>query len=264
MSVNALSHAAGAKVLVVDDDHEMLDLLAFALRRAGLTPLTALDAPSAIALFQLQQPHLTLLDIGLGDTNGLDVLREIRRLGHAPVIILSGRDGEDDKVRGLELGADDYLTKPFSHRELIARVAAHLRRSGGGSRDPQRAMEPLQVGPISLDPRLHATTKHGQALSLTAMEFRLLHYLMARAGLVVPTRDLLRDVWGYAETDGTDLVRVMVHRLRRKLEDDERQPRLIQTVFGVGFRFTSHPLATEGEGEGEGEAAARPAAPGSA
>jgi two-component system response regulator VicR len=221
-------------ILVVDDDRDLVDLLAFALRRAGLEVVAAYDAPGAHRLLETAAPDLLVLDINLGSWNGFDVLREMRRSSQIPVILLTARDAEDDKVRGLELGADDYLTKPFSHRELIARIRAHLRRQGQAWTAPAPATTLLQSGPLTLNMAEHRAAKAGQPLDLTVTEFRLLHYLMINAGAVVPTRAILRHVWGYDDPLGTDVVRVTVHRLRRKIEDDPAQPRLLHTVPGVG------------------------------
>jgi DNA-binding response OmpR family regulator len=185
--------------------------------------------------YEERHPDLVVLDINLGASNGLSFLKELRRHGHAPVIMLTALDSEEDKVRGLELGADDYLTKPFSHRELIARIRAHLRRRGHDYQPRKWAAETrLHVGPITLDLSEHSVTKGGQQLSLTVTEFRLLHCLMSNAGTVVPTSALLQQVWGYHDPGGSDVVRVTVHRLRRKLDDDPAKPRLLHTIPGVG------------------------------
>jgi two-component system, OmpR family, response regulator VicR len=223
------------RILLVDDDRELIDLLAFALKRAGLEPIAAHDAAAALRLFDERDPDLVVLDINLGASSGLDVLKELRRRGQLPVIMLTALDSEEDKVRGLEAGADDYLTKPFSHRELIARIRAQLRRSGQ-EWQPQRrsAQTRLQVGTIILDLAEHSVTKAGQQVSLTVTEFRLLHCLMSTPGAVVPTSTLLKQVWGYADPGGSDVVRVTVHRLRRKLESDPGRPSLLHTIPGVG------------------------------
>jgi DNA-binding response OmpR family regulator len=222
------------RILLVDDDRELIDLLAFALRRAGLDPVAAHDRTSALRQFEERGPDLVVLDIHLGTSSGLDVLRDLRRRSALPVIMLTAADSEEDKVRGLEAGADDYLTKPFSHRELIARIRAQLRRSGQEWAVPRAPETRLEVGTIVLDLAEHTVTKAGRPVSLTVTEFRLLHCLMSNAGRVVPTAELLKQVWGYQDPGASDVVRVTVHRLRRKLEQDPARPHLLHTIPGVG------------------------------
>jgi DNA-binding response OmpR family regulator len=232
------------RILLVDDDRELIDLLAFALRRAALDPVAAHDGASAIRQFEERQPDLAVLDINLGGSSGLDVLKELRKRSSLPVIMLTALDSEEDKVRGLEAGADDYLTKPFSHRELIARIRAQLRRGG---QQPQPRPAPLatklQVGPITLNMATHSVSKSGEPISLTVTEFRLLHCLMSNAGRVVSTSELLKQVWGDHDAGASDVVRVTVHRLRRKLEDDPARPRLLHTIPGVGVLLKADPDA---------------------
>jgi two-component system response regulator VicR len=232
------------RILLVDDDRELIDLLAFALKRAGLEPVAAHDAAAAIRAYEERQPDLVVLDINLGASSGLEVLKDLRRRGQLPVIMLTALDSEEDKVRGLELGADDYLTKPFSHRELIARIRANLRRSGQESPARRAPETRFEVGSITLNLAEHSVTKAGQLVSLTVTEFRLLHCLMANAGTVVPTTTLLKQVWGYQDPGGSDVVRVTVHRLRRKLEQDPSRPNLLHTIPGVGVLLKSDAAAT--------------------
>ena len=229
------------KVLLVDDDRALLELLAFALNRAGLDTLLAYDVETAVRLLD-ERPQLAVLDVNLGRDSGFDLLRRIRQRSTMPVLMLSGRDAEDDKVRGLELGADDYVTKPFSHRELLARIRAGLRRADQEWSPPAPTARTLRAGAIELDLAEHTATNDGVPVELTVTEFRLLRYLMTNAGAVVPTRVLLRQVWGYDDPVGTDVVRVAVHRLRRKLEQDPADPALIQTVAGVGVILKTKPL----------------------
>ena len=226
------------QILLVDDDRELVDLLAFALRRSGLRPLPSYDGPMALELFEENRPDLVVLDVNLGASNGLDVLKSLRVRSTVPVIMLTASDAEEDKVRGLNLGAYDYLTKPFSHRELIARIQAQLRGASLQLQTRPALQTRFEVGPLVLDVATHAVTKRGQPVSLTVTEFRLLHTLMLNAGTVVPTPTLLDQVWGYPDVGGTDVVRVTVHRLRRKLEDDAAQPALLHTIAGVGFLMT--------------------------
>jgi two-component system response regulator RegX3 len=229
------------KVLLVDDDRELVDLVGFALKRAGFSVLTAHDGPAARALLKEQRPDLAVLDVNLGSWNGFELLKEIRRGSEIPVIMLTARHREEDRVQGLELGADDYVTKPFSHRELTARIRARLRRPGGEWSAPEPAETRLQAGPITLNLAEHTATKGDEPLGLTVTEFRLLHYLMTNAGSVVPTRAILKHVWGHEDPTAKDVVRVTVHRLRRKLEADPDDPRVLHTVPGVGIMLKPDP-----------------------
>jgi len=174
------------QILLVDDDRELVDLLAFALRRSGLRPLPGYDVPMALELFEENRSDLVVLDVNLGASNGLDVLKSLRVRSTVPVIMLTASDAEEDKVRGLNLGADDYLAKPFSHRELIARIQAQLRGASLQLQTRPALQTRFEVGPLVLDVATHAVTKRGQPVSLTVTEFRLLHTLILNAGTVVP------------------------------------------------------------------------------
>jgi DNA-binding response OmpR family regulator len=248
-----LVHPAGGhrnggdlKVLIVDDDRELTDLLQFAFQRAGFVPLIAHDSPSALRQLDQDHPDLLVVDVNLGAWNGFDLLQEVRRSAERiPIVMLTALGSEEDKVKGLELGADDYVTKPFSHRELIARVRAHLRRVGQDVPDQDSGPRTLQVGPIDLNVGEHSVKVDGRPVSLTVTEFRLLHALMREAGSVVSTRQLLKRVWGYDDPTGTDVVRVTVHRLRRKLQDDAGDPKLLHTIPGVGVMLKPGSLQTE-------------------
>jgi DNA-binding response OmpR family regulator len=222
------------KVLIVDDDPDLCDLLDFALQRAGLDVVIANDGTAAVRAIEAQPPDVVLLDVDLGADNGFEVLRELRRRSGVPVIMLTALDNEDDRVRGLDLGADDYVTKPFSHRELVARVRAQIRRSGDEPPARRGERRILRAGPLELDVGRHVLMKGGHPIDLTATEFRLLQVLMQERGTVVPTQRLLEAVWGYRDPGAGDVVRAAVHRLRRKLEDDPSKPRLIQTIPSVG------------------------------
>jgi DNA-binding response OmpR family regulator len=223
-------------VLVVEDDHDLLAMLDFALKRAGFGVLQTSDGPTALRHVREQHPDLVVLDVNLGRWNGFDLLKEIRQDSQVPVIMLTARGAEDDKIKGLELGADDYMTKPFSYRELIARIQMHVERHGARGRagGVAAAGGPLRVGPLELNPTEHTITKDGRALDLTPTEFKVLQCLAERVGTVVPTRALLKEVWGYDDPSGGDLVRVTLYRLRRKIEDDPSAPQLIHTTPGVG------------------------------
>ena len=231
----ALLAARGAaqvpRILLVEDDLELAEMLAYALTQAQFEAVVARDNPSALERFEQELPDLVVVDIALGAWNGLDLLKEIRRRSDVPVIVATGSaTGETDKIRALEMGADDYLVKPFGYLELIARIHAHLRRR----REAISAPERLEVGPLMLDPVAHVTEKNGRPLQLTVIEFRLLQYLMSRAGSVVTTAELLREIWGYDDPGASDVLRVALHRLRRKLEDEPARPRYLSTVAGIG------------------------------
>ncbi|HET7767796.1 MAG TPA: response regulator transcription factor [Chloroflexota bacterium] len=234
-----------ARVLVVDDDEHLVDMLAYALRRAGHEVISAGSSAQALACIRDAVPDAAVLDVNLGGENGFDLLRSLRRTSQVPVIMLTAVDEELDKVRGLELGADDYVTKPFSYRELIARIGAVLRRrqgaapavgpGGAGSGAPDGAE--LRAGPLTLNPQTHVATQDGTPLDLTATEFRLLECLMRRPGAVVPSRTILKEVWDYDDPRDRDLIRATLYRLRRKVESDPSQPALIQSIPGVGLKL---------------------------
>jgi two-component system, OmpR family, response regulator RegX3 len=221
------------KILLVDDDADILDLLVYIVGRTGMTALPAQDPSAAIALFEKETPDLAIVDVTLGVFSGFDLVRDLRSRAGIPIILLTARTSEDDRVLGLEAGADDYVGKPFGHRELIARIRAHLRR-GPHLNGAVENRVILRAGPLTLDVAQHAADKEGRVLKLTATEFRLLRCLMDRASTVVPTAALLREVWGYNDPAAREVLRVTLYRLRRKLEDDPTTPRLLHTVPGVG------------------------------
>jgi DNA-binding response OmpR family regulator len=222
------------KLLLVDDDLELTDLLTFAFGRGGFDVLPAHDAATALRLLRQHVPDVAVIDVNLGGTSGFDLLEALRRESTIPVVMLTARDSEGDKVLGLDLGADDYVTKPFSHRELLARVRAQLRRHGAGSDETLVAPEEVTEGPLTLNLREHRAELDGQLVNLSVTEFRLLRYLAQHAGTVVPVKELLEHVWGASDVGSGEVVRVAVHRLRRKLGEDAAYPRLLHTVAGVG------------------------------
>ena len=235
-----------AKVLLVDDDRDLVAMLTFAITRAGFAVVSAHDAPAALRLLEQEHPDVAVLDVDLGRSSGFDLLRDVRRKSDLPVIMLTGMAAERDKLQGFELGADDYVTKPFSHHELLARIRARLRAPAAPAAAPAAAAPALlRVGPLALNPAEHAATKDGQPLDLTVTEFRVLHHLMTHAGAVVRTRELMKEVWGFDDPSGNDTVRVAVYRLRRKLEDDPANPRLLHTVAGVGVMLKAPPETPE-------------------
>ncbi len=228
-------------LLLVDDDALLRRSLGFNLERAGYRVSTAATAEDALALVRRDPPDLILLDIGLPGMDGLDALRALRHESDAPVIFLTARRRELDEVLGLELGADDYVTKPFDLDVLLARIKAVLRRAQRPAAAPDP--RPIQVGALTVDPATHRATLHGRPLDLSPREFALLHALALNAGRVVAGEDLLRRVWG-AEFDGEpQVLYVHIRWLREKIEDDPSHPRRIVTVRGVGYRLE----APEGE-----------------
>jgi DNA-binding response OmpR family regulator len=221
-------------ILLVDDDLDLVDLLSYALQRAGFNTVAAQDSPGALKLLDTERPDLAIVELKLGPWDGFELLKDIRQRSWLPIVVLSERRAEDDKVRAFELGADDYVTKPFSHRELIARLRANIRRHAPAGPPPTAVSAQLQAGSITLNPAEHAAAKGGQRLALTVTEFRLLHCLMTNAGTVVPTRSILKRVWGYDDPGATDVVRAAVHRLRRKLGVGAADQPVVHTVPGVG------------------------------
>jgi DNA-binding response OmpR family regulator len=230
------------KILVVDDDADIRALLAFLVSRTGVVALPARDAAEAMIIFDNEHPDLAIVDLMLGAGSGFDLVAQLRAQGDIPIVVLSVCSSDDDKVRALEAGADDYLVKPFSHRELMARIAAQLRRVRAARQQTDDRVV-LRVGSITLNVAQHAADKEGRHLPLTATEFKLLHCLMDRASTVVPTKSLLREVWGHDDAAGRDVLRVTLYRLRRKLEDDPRLPQLLRTVPGVGVMLTANKSA---------------------
>ncbi|WP_055621938.1 response regulator [Streptomyces sp. JHA19] len=233
---------AGARVLVVDDDPTVAEIVSGYLDRAGYVVDRAGDGPAALAAAAARRPDLVVLDLMLPGMDGLEVCRRMRGQGPVPVIMLTARGDEDDRILGLEVGADDYVTKPFSPRELVLRVESVLRRSR-----PAQPSAILRAGGLTVDPAARRATKGGAELALTIREFDLLTFFLRHQGRVFGREDLMREVWGW---DFGDLSTVTVHvrRLRGKVEDDPARPRLIQTVWGVGYRFDAGGTAPAEEG----------------
>ncbi|MCX6021129.1 MAG: response regulator transcription factor [Chloroflexi bacterium] len=221
-------------VLVVDDEPKIVQIAKDYLEHAGYAVLTAGDGPTALHTVRVRQPDLVVLDLGLPGMDGFDVTREIRRTSPLPIIMLTARDDELDKVLGLELGADDYLTKPFSPRELAARVKAVLRRS---EREPDRGGV-VRAGDLVLDvPRMRAEAA-GRLIDLTLTEFQLLETLARQPGRILTRSQLLDAIRGVAFESYERAIDAHIKNLRRKLEPDRRSPRYIQTVYGVGYRLS--------------------------
>ena len=224
-------------ILVVDDEQSYRDALSVALQREGFLVETAADGPEAIERFDATRPALVLLDVMLPKISGIDVCRELRARSRVPIIMVTARNAEIDAVVGLEVGADDYVTKPFRLRELIARVRAALRRVPVSEDDEPDRPEVLDVGDVRLDAARHEVFVRGTSVALPLKEFELLELLLANAGRVL-TRDVLIDrVWGPNYYGDTKTLDVHVKRLRAKVEDDPGHPERIVTVRGVGYRY---------------------------
>jgi DNA-binding response OmpR family regulator len=223
-------------ILVVDDDALMRRSVAFNLEQAGYRASSAANAEDALAMSQRDRPDLVLLDIGLPGMDGLDALRSFNEQIDVPVIFVTARRRELDEVLGLELGAEDYITKPFDMSVLLAHVKAVLRRAGSGQ-PPLAGKEPVTAGDLTLDPLAHTATVSGQPLELTRREFDLLHTLMLHAGEVLSTQDLLSNVWGAEYVGEPQVVYVHIRWLREKLENVPEKPERIVTVHGVGYKL---------------------------
>jgi DNA-binding response OmpR family regulator len=233
--------AMGRHILLVDDDPLMRRSLAFNLEQAGYRTSAAADAESALRLARRDPPDLILLDIGLPGMDGLDALRSFRDEAHTPVIFVTARRRELDQALGLELGADDYVTKPFDLDVLLARIKAVLRRSERVA--PSAAAERLEVGDLVLEPPAHVATLAGARLDLAPREFALLHALALRAGQIVSVDDLLAQVWGAEYQGEPQVVYVHIRWLREKIEADPGRPCRIVTVRGLGYKL--EPRAAE-------------------
>jgi two-component system, OmpR family, response regulator RegX3 len=222
-------------ILLIEDEEAISEPLAAALGREGFDALVAGTAAEGMELFEARSPDLVLLDVMLPDGDGRDLLRRIRETSRTPVIILTARGEETDRVLGLELGADDYVTKPFSAAELAARVRAVLRRAGAEA--PGAAGAVLEAGDVRMNLETHTAERAGEPLDLTVKEFELLRVLLERAGKLVRRNELVHEVWDPAWFGSTKTLDVHVSALRKKLGDDPAAPRYIHTVRGVGFRF---------------------------
>jgi DNA-binding response OmpR family regulator len=220
-------------VLVVDDEPIVRDVIVRYLRRDGFSTLEAGDGDRARELIETAEPALVVLDVMLPGTDGLELCRWIRRRSELPVILLTARGEESDRIVGLELGADDYVTKPFSPRELAARVRTVLRRAGAQATRPER----LEYADVVLDGASREVTRGGEPVALTAREFDLLWFLAANPRRVFSRSHLMDRVWGHAPALDTGTVTVHIRRLREKLEADPSHPAHLQTVWGVGYRF---------------------------
>lgn len=223
------------KILVVDDEKPIADILKFNLEKEGYVVSCAYDGDEAIRLTEQEEPDLLLLDIMLPGRDGNEVCREIRKKYNMPIIMLTAKDSEIDKVLGLELGADDYVTKPFSNREVIARVKANLRRQLQPGAEQLKENKDIKVSSLVIHPDAYAVTKDDKKVELTHREFELLHYLARHIGQVMTREHLLETVWGYDYYGDVRTVDVTVRRLREKIEDTPSHPIWLITRRGVGY-----------------------------
>lgn len=224
------------KILVVDDEKPISDIVKFNLEKEGYEIATAYDGEEALKMVEEFQPDLILLDLMLPKIDGLEVAREVRKTYDMPIIMVTAKDSEIDKVLGLELGADDYVTKPFSNRELVARVKANLRRGGSASREVEESTpSELVIGDLTIHPEAYMVTKRDENIELTHREFELLHYLAKHLGQVMTREHLLQTVWGYDYFGDVRTVDVTVRRLREKIEDSPSHPTYLVTRRGVGY-----------------------------
>lgn len=225
-------------VLVVEDEESFVDALSVGLKREGFRVEVARDGLEALSRFDAVQPDLVLLDVMLPKMSGIDVCRQLRKRTQVPIIMVTAKGSEIDTVVGLEVGADDYITKPYRMRELVARMRAVTRR---GSADPSGgiALEAgvLQVGPISLDPDEHIVRVDGVEVAMPLKEFELLHLLLANAGRVLTRETLIDRVWGIDYVGDTKTLDVHIKRLRAKVEEDPAEPKRIVTIRGLGYKF---------------------------
>lgn len=229
------TNQAGGRILVVDDEPHIVELVRYNLAQEGFEVSVAYDGHDAIAKAQKTAPDLVILDLMLPYVDGLEVCRQLRKESSVPILMLTAKHGEQERVAGLESGADDYVTKPFSPRELVARVRAILRRT---ARETQRPpARPVGAGSLVLDPATHEVRLHGRLIDLTTKEFDVLQLLLSHPNRVFTRDFLLEHIWGYDYFGSTRTVDMHVSRLREKIEDDPNNPTYIMTVRGVGYKL---------------------------
>lgn len=228
--------ADAARILVVEDEESLADSVRYNLEREGYAVSVATDGRRALDRFRADAPALVILDLMLPEVSGLDLCRMMRAESDVPIIMVTAKDSEADKVTGLELGADDYVTKPFSMRELVSRVRANLRRT-----KPQAVAEPVDEvisgGPVRMDVGRHEVSVRGESVALPPKEFELLETFLRRRGRLLTREFLIDEVWGADYFGDTRTLDVHVKRLRRKLEDEPHRPRYLLTVRGLGYKF---------------------------
>ena len=223
------------RVLVVDDDADLAEMLGIVLRAEGMEPVFCFTGADALEAFHRERPDIVLLDVMLPGRDGVSICADLRRETAVPIIMLTARTDTTDVVAGLQAGADDYVTKPFKPKELLARIGAQTRRTGAAGQ------EILRIGHLVIDPVAHDVTRDGEPIPLTPLEFELLACLARRPWQVFTREELLQDVWGYRHPTDTRLVNVHVQRLRAKVEHDPENPTIVLTVRGVGYRAGAAP-----------------------
>lgn len=226
------------KILVVDDEKPISDIVKFNLTKEGFDVYTAYDGQESLDKVETVNPDLIILDLMLPKIDGLEVAREVRKKHDMPIIMVTAKDTEIDKVLGLEMGADDYVTKPFSNRELVARVKANLRRQSSAiaaAQEQQDANDDITVGELVVNPDAYIVSKRGEKIDLTHREFELLYYLAKHVGRVMTREHLLQTVWGYDYFGDVRTVDVTVRRLREKIEDNPSRPTWLMTRRGAGY-----------------------------
>jgi two-component system response regulator RegX3 len=226
-----------ATVLVVEDEDSFVEALTIGLKREGFRVRVARDGAEALDIFDAVRPDLVLLDVMLPKVSGIDVCRELRRRSSVPIIMVTAKGSEIDTVVGLEVGADDYVTKPYRLRELVARMRAVLRRRAGDNGAAVASGDALEIGDVALDPDRHEVVIRGQVVQLPLKEFELLEILLANAGRVLPRDTLIDRVWGTDYVGDTKTLDVHVKRLRAKVEPDPSTPTRIVTIRGLGYKY---------------------------
>jgi DNA-binding response OmpR family regulator len=237
-------NTSAERILIVDDERSVVEVVSLYMQREGFEVCTAFNGHEALHALNQQKPTLVVLDVMLPQLDGLEILRRVRQSSNEgqkeiPIIILSARRQETDRIQGLEIGADDYLTKPFSPAELVARVKAVLRRTKGGGNNTAVRQRPLHFdnGQLSIEPSSRQVTFHGQPIDLTATEFNLLYFMASHPNQVFSRTQLLENVWGFSEYVDPSTVTVHIRRLREKIEPSASTPTHLLTVWGVGYKF---------------------------
>ena len=227
-------------ILIVDDEKPIVDILKFNLKKEGFETIEAYDGQTGMELALSKNPDLILLDVMLPEMDGFSVCREVRAKSQVPIILLTAREEEVDKVLGLELGADDYITKPYSMRELLARIKANLRRTAKKPPENADTSENIVFGRLTIDPERFSVSKEDKPVELTIREFELLHFLASQPDKIFSREKLLEKVWGYEYYGDVRTVDVTVRRLREKIEDNPGEPDFVMTKRGLGYYFNKN------------------------